>query len=277
MTASGCPRCDSAPCVIAPAATMADLWDGVRVRERSGPWPLTGTVRVIDSGSELRVHWDPRKCDGMRIPSSTVLAEGPAGLGDVLPDEIELVDREAAAVPLAAAAQAAREAIEAAPCLVMLIGPAGSGKSTMASQLAGGGSQVLLLGLDALRAAVSGNESDQDATGDAVAALHLLARARLSRRLTTVIDATNVTAQARQPLLDLARQHGVPAVALVLATTLQTCLARNKARPGPPEGGGRRVPEHAVRSQHHARLLLSPAALAAEGFTLVITCAPDAG
>jgi predicted kinase len=275
MTASGCPRCGTAPCAIAPAATMADLWDGVRVRERSGPWPLTGTVRVIDSGSELRVKWDPRK-DGMPIPSSTVLAEGPAGLGDVLLDEIELVDREAAAVPLAAGAQAARAAIEAAPCLVMLIGPAGSGKSTMASQLAGGGSQVLLLGLDALRAAVSGNESDQAATGDAVAALHLLARARLGRRLTTVIDATNVTAQARQPLLDLARLHGVPAVALVLATTLQACLARNKARPGPPEGGGRRVPEHAVRSQHHARLLLSPAALAAEGFTRVITCAPDA-
>jgi predicted kinase len=254
------------------AATMADLSDGVRVRERHGPWPLTGTVRVIESGSELIVQWDPRKRDGMHIPSSTVLAEGLPGLGDVLPDEIELIDPEAAAVPLTAGIQAVREAIGAGPCLVVLIGPAGSGKSTLAAQAADG--QVL--SLDALRAAVSGDENNQDATAPAVARLHALAGDRLGCRLGTVIDATNVEAMAREPLLALARLHKAPAIAVVMATPLGTCLRRNAGRPGPAPGArwGRRVPGHVVRSQHHARLLLSAPSLAAEGFARVITCAP---
>ena len=177
--APGCPRCQPGPCVIGPAATMADLSDGVRVRERYGPWPLTGTVKVIESGSELMVQWDPRKRDGMHIPSSAVLAEGLPGPGDVLLDEIELMDPEAAAVPLAAGVRAVREAIESGPCLVMLIGPAGSGKSTLAAQAAADGQ---VLSLDALRAAVSGDENNQDATAAAVARLHALA-GELLRRL----------------------------------------------------------------------------------------------
>jgi predicted kinase len=159
-------------------------------------------------------------------------------------------------------------AVAAGPCLVLLVGPAGSGKSTLAQEAVGGGR---VLSLDALREAVSGSSNDQEATGDAVAALHLLAGARLRRRLATVIDATNVEASARAPLLAMARRHGVPAVAVVMATPLATCLARNQARPGPPPGArwGRRVPEQVVRAQH-ADLLRALPALAGEGFTQVI-------
>jgi predicted kinase len=273
--ASGCPRCKPGPCVIARAATMADLSDGVRVRDRYGPWPMTGTARVIESGSELIVQWDPRPWDGMHVPSSPVLAEGPPTLGGVLLEEIELMDPAAAAVSLAAAVQAVGEAIAAGPCLIMLIGPAGSGKSTLARDAAGDSGQVL--SLDALRAAVSGDECDQSATGEAVKRLHRLADYRLGNGLPTVIDATNVDDFAREPLLAIADRHGVPAVAVILATSLQECLARNATRPGPPPGArwGRRVPEHVVRSQHHARLLVSAPSLAAEGFTRVITCTPD--
>ncbi|MDX3587581.1 AAA family ATPase [Streptomyces europaeiscabiei] len=72
--------------------------------------------------------------------------------------------------------------------LVVLIGPSGAGKSTIARTWPA--SQVL--SLDALREAVSDDAGDQDATGDAVDALHLLLEARMRRRLFTVVDATSL-------------------------------------------------------------------------------------
>jgi predicted kinase len=179
----------------------------------------------------------------------------------------------AKAADMSAAARSVREAMDAGPCLVLLVGPAGSGKSTLARQAEPSTGRVL--SLDALRAVVSGDEWNQDATGDAVAALHLLADARLRRRLATLIDATNVEARARRPLLAMARRHGVPATAVVLATSLEDCLARNAARPGPAPGArwGRRVPEALVRRQHDQLCQALPS-LTAEGLARVIMCVP---
>jgi predicted kinase len=155
------------------------------------------------------------------------------------------------------------------PFLVVLIGAAGSGKSSLA-RLAWDDSRVL--SLDALRAMVSGDECDQAATPDAVTILHRLVRARLRRRLTTVVDATNVQARAREPLLAIARDCAVPAAAIVVATPLQVCLARNRTRPGPAPGArwGRRVPDTVVREQY-ADLRRAAPSLGKEGFARVIT------
>jgi predicted kinase len=73
--------------------------------------------------------------------------------------------------------------------LVVLIGPSGAGKSTVARTWPA--SQVL--SLDALREVVSDDAGDQGATGDAVAALHLLLEARMRRRrVLTELDSTFV-------------------------------------------------------------------------------------
>ncbi|MFF3489176.1 AAA family ATPase [Streptomyces sp. NPDC002701] len=71
--------------------------------------------------------------------------------------------------------------------LVVLIGASGAGKTTLAETWPA--SQVL--SLDALHEAVSDDADDQEATADAVDALHLLLERRMARQLTTVIDATN--------------------------------------------------------------------------------------
>ncbi|MCL2581000.1 MAG: AAA family ATPase [Streptosporangiales bacterium] len=174
----------------------------------------------------------------------------------------------------AAGTRAVREAVLAGPVLVVMMGAAGSGKSTLAAQAATAGPQVL--SLDALRLAVSDDESDQSATADAVALLHALAEARLRRGLTVIVDATNAEASARQPLLALAARHGVPSVAAVMMAGVQACLERNAARPGPRPGArwGRRVPDSTVRAQHDMIRQALPG-LAAEGFARVIDCPPD--
>lgn len=126
------------------------------------------------------------------------------------------------------------------PCLVVLVGAAGSGKSTLAARLFPAAS---VLSSDTFREVVSGDATDQRATKVAFAILHRQLEKRLERRLTTVIDATNVTPFARRGLLRRAAAAGIPAVAVVLALDPGIVLARNSAR------AGRVVPELAVRRQ----------------------------
>ncbi|MER7826933.1 ATP-binding protein [Streptomyces sp. NPDC096097] len=144
-------------------------------------------------------------------------------------------------------------------CLVVLIGASGAGKSTLAATWPA--SQVL--SLDALRETVSDDAGDQDATGDAVAALHLLLEARMRRRRFTVVDATNVTPASRAPLVAAAKRHNMPAVAVMVSTPASVCVERQGPRPS-----NRTVPDDTVRAQHTAMVRSHPKLLA-EGFNEV--------
>jgi protein phosphatase len=126
------------------------------------------------------------------------------------------------------------------PCLVVLVGAAGAGKTTLAERLFG---PDQVLSSDAHRALVTGDEADQAATKTAFAILHRRLAKRMAERLTTVVDATNVTSFARRSLTRRAAAHDVPAVAIVLDLAPTLVLARNATRPG------RIVPEQAVRRQ----------------------------
>ncbi|MFD7135186.1 AAA family ATPase [Streptomyces sp. NPDC059894] len=144
--------------------------------------------------------------------------------------------------------------------LVILIGPSGAGKSTIARTWPA--SQVL--SLDALREVVSDDAGDQDATGDAVAAMHLLLEARMRRRLFTVVDATNVTRSAREPLLAAAKRHDMLPIAVMVTTPGSVCIERQGPRPA-----NRTVPEDVVVKQHQA-MVASHRTLKAEGFPEVV-------
>ncbi|MFE9853341.1 AAA family ATPase [Streptomyces sp. NPDC005576] len=104
---------------------------------------------------------------------------------------------------------------------------------------------------------------DQDATADAVAALNLLLEARMRRRLLTVVDATNARA-ARQPLVAAAKRHGMPVIALMVATPAAMCTERQRPRPA-----NRTVPDDTVRQQHTAMVRSHPTLLA-EGFNEIV-------
>ncbi|MGV9503601.1 AAA family ATPase [Streptomyces sp. NPDC003642] len=144
--------------------------------------------------------------------------------------------------------------------LIVLIGASGAGKSTLARTWPA--SQVL--SLDALRGTVSDDPGDQSATGDAADVLKLILERRMARKLNTVIDATNVEQSVRGELVMAAKRHGMPTVAVIVATPLPVCLERQGPRPD-----NRRVPEDTVRSQHQA-MVASHQRLAAEGFNTVI-------
>ncbi|MFE3151166.1 AAA family ATPase [Streptomyces sp. NPDC059218] len=146
------------------------------------------------------------------------------------------------------------------PSLVVLIGAAGSGKSTWASTWP----TMQVLELDRFRALVSDDAGCQEATGEAVFALQAVLEARLARRKMTVVDATNCERSVRADLIATARRHGVPTVALVVSTPVAVCVDRQEGRPV-----NRRVPEPVVRAQHAAMVDAFPG-LPAEGFDHVV-------
>src|SRR5689334_14240046 len=112
--------------------------------------------------------------------------------------------------------------------LVVLVGVSGSGKSTFARRLF---KPTEILSSDACRGMVSDDENNQAASNDAFAVLHFIARKRLAAGKLTVVDATNVQAEARQPLVQLAREFHCLPVALVLDVPERTAQERNRTRP----------------------------------------------
>lgn len=148
-----------------------------------------------------------------------------------------------------------------AGALVVLVGAAGSGKTTFAARHF---RATEILSTDAFRAMVADDAADQEASRDAFELVHLAARRRLERGLLTVIDATSVTTRARADLLALGRSTGRPVVAIVLDLPATVCLARNAARPG------RSVASSVVARQlAHVRQALDGRGLAGEGFAAV--------
>jgi protein phosphatase len=96
--------------------------------------------------------------------------------------------------------------------LVVLIGPSGAGKSTFARRHF---KPTEILSSDFCRGLVRDDENDQSATEDAFAVLHFVAGKRLAAGRLTVVDATNVQPESRQPLVTLARQYHCLPVAIV--------------------------------------------------------------
>src|SRR5262249_60197255 len=103
-----------------------------------------------------------------------------------------------------------------------------------------------------------------EATDDAFAVLHLIARKRLAAGKLTVIDATNVQPESREPLIALAAEYRRPVVALVLDLPEALCRERNLER------RDRTVAPGIIRTQLQ-QLHQWFAGLEAEGFAQVVT------
>jgi polynucleotide kinase-phosphatase len=140
--------------------------------------------------------------------------------------------------------------------LVVLIGCSGSGKTTFARKHF---KQTEVLSSDYCRGLVSDDENSQDATRDAFDVLRYIAGKRLARGLLTVVDATNVQAESRKPLVALAREFDVIPVAIVLRPPEAICHERNAERPDRTFG------RHVVRNQN-IQLRRSLRGLKREGF-----------
>jgi protein phosphatase len=147
--------------------------------------------------------------------------------------------------------------------LIVLIGAAASGKSSFAARHFAASE---IVSSDVCRQMVSDDMTNQECSPLAFELFHLWIKQRLQLRRLTIADATNVKRSAREKLIALATEAGVPAVAVTLATPLDECLAWNATR-------SRRVPEDVIRRQYTQDA--EPRDLFAEGFARHIIVLPD--
>ncbi|MFF9843417.1 polynucleotide kinase-phosphatase [Streptomyces sp. NPDC013740] len=144
--------------------------------------------------------------------------------------------------------------------LVVLIGATGAGKSTFARRHF---KPTEIVSSDFCRGLVADDENDQSASRDAFDVLHYIAGKRLAAGRLTVVDATSVQREARRQLVQLAREHDVLPIAIVLDVPESVCAERNAAR---PDRAG--MPRHVIQ-RHRRELHRSLRGLEREGFRKV--------
>jgi alkanesulfonate monooxygenase SsuD/methylene tetrahydromethanopterin reductase-like flavin-dependent oxidoreductase (luciferase family)/predicted kinase len=149
------------------------------------------------------------------------------------------------------------------PCLVVLVGPGASGKSTWA---AAHFPPETIVSSDALRSLVGSGPDDISATVDAFELLDSIVEARLRRGLTTVIDTLGLDAAKRRAWLEAASRWQVTCVAVTFGTPAGECRARNRERAKP-------VPSAALSAQLR-NWTRTREQLPTEGFDAVIPAAP---
>jgi polynucleotide kinase-phosphatase len=140
--------------------------------------------------------------------------------------------------------------------LVVLMGASGAGKSTFAARHF---APTQVLSSDFCRGLVADDTTDQSASAAAFDVLHYIAGKRLAGGRITVVDATNTQREPRRQLVELAKEHDVLPVAIVLDVPEAECLRRNASRTDRAFGA-------AVVHRQAAELRRSLRYLAKEGF-----------
>jgi protein phosphatase len=144
--------------------------------------------------------------------------------------------------------------------MVVLVGPAGSGKSSWAARHF---LPTQIVSSDACRGMLTDDQTDQTASRDAFRLLYFILGERLRRGLLTVVDSTALQPAIRAELLKIAAQHSTPPVAVVFALPQEINEQWNASR-------AYCVPADALE-RHRKNLDLSLRALPTENFNTIYT------
>ncbi len=111
--------------------------------------------------------------------------------------------------------------------LVVLCGPAGSGKSTFAARHF---PPLAVVSSDRCRAMLADDEHNMAASREAFDLFHTIIDRRLRFRRLAVADSTALRREARRALLEIGRRHGVPVHAFVFDVAEDRCYHHDTLR-----------------------------------------------
>lgn len=130
--------------------------------------------------------------------------------------------------------------LNAKPCLYVMVGLPGSGKSTYAREEL---KDCVICSSDELRRTLFGDENDQSHNDVLFNTLHKQIIDSLLEGKSVVYDATNLTLKNRQIIIDIIKHKHIDCsiVAVLMATPIDVCLINNDCRP-------RKVPHEVIRN-----------------------------
>lgn len=146
------------------------------------------------------------------------------------------------------------------PSLVVLCGPAGSGKSTFAARHF---PPTAIVSSDRCRAMLGDDERNLAVSPDAFDLFHTIIDRRLRLGRLTVVDSTALRPDARRTLREIGRRHAVPVTLVVFDVSEDRCYLHDTRRE-------RRV-GRAVIAQHVQQLQEALRTIPGEGFDAVTT------
>lgn len=111
--------------------------------------------------------------------------------------------------------------------LLVLCGPAGSGKSTFAARRF---PETVIVSSDRCRGIICDDEGDQTVNRDAFDLFHYILQKRMLLGRSCVADSVALQAFARQNLRQLSRRFGYYGCVLLFDTPAEVCLERDRQR-----------------------------------------------
>lgn len=149
--------------------------------------------------------------------------------------------------------------------LVVLCGPAGSGKSRWARDRYPAPS---IVSSDDCRERIGDDPADQSVSPGAFSLFRMILRLRLAAGRPAVADSTALKPATRRVLMDIAREAGAEAVLVLMDMPLEVCRERNRGRE-------RKVPEE-VLERHCEQMRRVLAEVEEEGWDRIVRFATPA-
>ena len=116
------------------------------------------------------------------------------------------------------------------PTLSVLVGLSGSGKSTVAAQIANENPNTVIVSSDAIREELTGNENDQSKNEDVFKIFYKRIREYLIKEKNVIADATNLTMKSRRAIIMNTLGLKVNKVCCVIVKRFEQCKIDNSNR-----------------------------------------------
>lgn len=116
------------------------------------------------------------------------------------------------------------------PTLWIMCGLSGSGKSTIATQIANENPNTIIVSSDAIREELTGNENDQSKNEDVFKIFHKRIREYLIKEINVIADATNLTMKSRRAILMNTLGLKVNKICCVIVKRFEQCKIDNSNR-----------------------------------------------
>lgn len=128
------------------------------------------------------------------------------------------------------------------PTLWIMCGLSGSGKSTIATQIANENPNTVIVSSDAIREELTGNYEDQEHNEEVFKILHNRIRKNLENKKNVIADATNLTMKSRRAIMMKVNGLDIRKVCVIIPKPFEQCKIDNLNREHP-------VPEFVLDKQ----------------------------